>query len=105
MNDNEIDPTVKRFFPWALFLALAALCALGAITLAHSEEDIWACYGSQRYQAMSSGWPPCNTPKSELCQRVEQYLLGHTLEEGRAKAVELGVPAWLVRRAERCLPK
>lgn len=101
MKDHDIDPIVRKFFPWALFLVLALVLALGA--KAHGEEDVWACYGAQRYQAMSSAWPACNE-MSTLCLRVRQYLGSHTEAEGRAKAVELNAPAWLVRRAEKCIP-
>lgn len=38
MNDRDIDPSVKKFFPWALFLVLAALCFYGAIKTAHGAE-------------------------------------------------------------------
>lgn len=103
---NKIDPGVKRFFPWALFLVLAALLAFAASRV-HAEEDVWACYGSQRYQAMSSNWVQCNEMgrKGELCSRVEQYLLSHTVEEGRAEAAKNNVPAWLRAKAERCIRK
>jgi len=103
MNYKDVDPKIKRLFPWALFLVLAALFAFAA-TRVHAEEDVWACYASQRYQAMSSGWPQCNE-MSELCSRVRQYLNSHTVEEGRAEAVRLNLPAWLRAKAERCVPK
>lgn len=103
MNYRDVDPKVKRFFPWALFLALAALLVF-ASTKVRAEEDVWACYNSQRYQAMSSGWPQCNE-LSTLCSRVQQYLGSHTVEEGRAEAKKLNAPDWLVRRAERCIHK
>lgn len=101
---KKVDPKIKRFFPWALFLALAVLLALGAIRIAHAEEDVWACYASQRYQAMSSAWPACNE-MSTLCLRVQQYLQTHTVEEGRAEGIKLGIPQWLRNKAERCVQK
>lgn len=100
MKLKDVDPKIKRLFPWLLFLVLAAGLVL-ATTRVHAEEDVWACYGGQRYQAMSSGWPQCNE-MSYLCARVRQYLLGHTVEEGRAEAKKLNAPDWLVRKAEKC---
>ena len=102
MKYRDVDPKTKRFFPWALFLVIAGLLVLA--TCAHAEEDVWACYGSQRYQAMSSGWVQCNE-MSTLCGRVRQYLNSHTVEEGRAEATRLNLPAWLRAKAERCVPK
>lgn len=98
---KDVDPKIKRLFPWALFLVVAALL-LFASTRVHSEEDIWACYGSQRYEAMSSGWPACNEPKSELCSRLHQYLLSHTVKEARAAAKANYIPQFMINRAERC---
>lgn len=104
MNDRDIDPKVRRFFPWALFLFLAALCFWGAITTAHGEQDIWACYGSARYQAMSAGWTPCNE-MSKMCVKVREYLAqGHTPEEGLALAKANNVPQWIINKAEKCIP-
>ena len=39
MNVKDVDPNIKRMFPWALFLFLflAAMFAFGAITLAHAQ--------------------------------------------------------------------
>lgn len=59
MKYQDVDPKVKRFFPWALFLVLAALLAL-ATTCAHAQDqDPYVCYGAGRYQAMSEGKPAC----------------------------------------------
>jgi hypothetical protein len=102
MNDNDIDPTVRKWFPWALFLILAAALAFGA-TRVHAEDDIWACYGSARYQAMSSGWTPC-TEMHSLCDKLKAYLTTHSKAEARAEAIEKHIPQWIVRKAERCLP-
>jgi hypothetical protein len=63
---KNIDPSVKKFFPWALFLALALMFSILAARTARSEGDVWACYGSARYQAMSSEWPQCNKPGGRL---------------------------------------
>lgn len=38
MNYRDIDPSVKRFFPWALFLVLAIVFSLFALREAHSAE-------------------------------------------------------------------
>jgi hypothetical protein len=92
-------------FPWVIFLMLTVLFLIGISRRhAHAEEDVWACYGSQRYQAMSSSWPACNE-MSTLCVRVQQYLQSHTVEEGRAEGVKLNIPQWLRSKAERCVPK
>lgn len=63
MNDKDVDPCVRRFFPWALFLVLAAIFAFGAIRAAHGEEDQWACFGAGRYDAMSRGLGKEDCPK------------------------------------------
>jgi hypothetical protein len=103
MNYKDVDPKVKRLFPWALFLVLAALFAFAA-TRVHAEEDVWACYGSARYEAMSSAWTPCNE-MSRICIKVREYISqGHTIEEGRVLAQSKHIPQWIIKKAERCLP-
>jgi hypothetical protein len=103
-SKEEIDKAVRKFFPWSLFLGLAVVFALATfIARAHGEEDVWACYGSGRYQAMSSGWPQCNE-MSRLCLRVRDYLNSHTVEEGRAEAKAKHIPQWLINKAEKCIP-
>jgi len=97
MKYKDVDPKIKRLFPWLLFLVLAAAFALAA-TRVHAAEDVYACYGSARYQAMSSAWPPCN----EICGRLKAYLVSHTEAEARAEAVARHLPAWLIRKAEAC---
>ena len=67
-----------------------------------AEADVWACYGSARYEAMSSAWTPCNE-MSELCLRVRNYLQSHTADEARATARAKHIPEWIIRKAERCL--
>src|ERR1035437_8155174 len=104
---------IKRLFPWLLLLGFAMVLMLTAVVgRAHAgferslppvEEDVWACYGAQRYQAMSSAWPACNE-MSTLCVRVQQYLQSHTVEEGRAEGAKLNIPQWLRNKAERCIP-
>lgn len=98
MKYRDVDPKIKALFPWALFLVLALVLAFAA-TKVHAEEDLWACYGSGRYQAMSSAWPPCN----EMCGKLKAYMQMHTEAEARAKAVEMKLPRWVIRKAERCL--
>ena len=103
MRARDVDPKIRRFFPWALFLALATLLALGAMIVhAHGEEDVYACYGSSRYQAMSDAWPACD--ERTFCDKVKFYLQTHTEAEARAVAVEKHLPQWIVRKAERCVP-
>jgi hypothetical protein len=68
----------------------------------YAEEDIWACYGSQRYEAMSSGWPACN--ERTFCDKLKVYLKNHTEAEARAEAVAKHLPQWVVRKAEKCMP-
>lgn len=103
MKVSDVDPKIKRLFPWALFLVTAALLLL-ATKYVRAEGDIWACYGSQRYQAMSSSWIPC-TEMSTLCKSVREYLVNHTVEQGRAEAEKPNVPGWLRAKAERCIQK
>lgn len=100
MSDKKtIDPKIKRLFPWALFLVTAVVIFFAALATAHSEPDIWACYGSQRYQAMSSSWPPC----TEVCGRVKAFVEQHGGAEGaRAEAKRIGLPKWMIRKAEKC---
>jgi hypothetical protein len=104
MRYRDVDPKIKRFFPWSLFLIAALFFVLASVVVGHSEEDVWACYGGGRYQAMSSGWPQCNE-MSTLCLKVREYLNTHTEEEGRAEAVAKHIPQWLIAKAERCVPK
>lgn len=99
MDAKDVDPKIRRLFPWALFLVLAALFTFGAIRQARSEADIWACYGGQRYQAQSSAWPPCN----EICGRVKAYVEAHGEDEARAEAKRQHLPQWLIRKAEKCV--
>lgn len=103
MNYREVDPKVKRLFPWSLFLVLAALFLLATCKMAKTEEDVWACYGSSRYEAMSSGWTPCNE-MSGLCVKVREFLQTHTKAEAYAVAAEKHIPQWIIRKAERCVP-
>ena len=93
---------VKNFFPWAILLVIAALFTLGACSIAYAETDVWACYGSARYEAMSSSWTPC-TEMSKLCLKVREYLQSHTADEARATARAKHIPEWIIRKAERCL--
>lgn len=105
MNYKNVDPKIKRLFPWSLFLLVAILFMVASCAIAHGEEeDVWACYGGGRYQAMSSGWPQCNE-MSTLCLRVREYLNSHTEAEGKAEALARHIPQWLVAKAERCIPK
>lgn len=117
MNEKDVDPCVRRFFPWALFLVLAAIFAFGAIRAAHGEEedpDPYACFGAGRYDAMSRGLGKEDCPKEKkaeaetwsgyTCENIREYLTTHTQAEARAKAVELHLPKWIIRRAEKCLP-
>ncbi len=106
MKLKDVPPGIRRLFPWALFLVLAVLLTIAGCVLArpaHAEEDHWACYGSARYEAMSSGWTPCNEMNS-LCDKLKAYLVTHSRAEARAEAIEKHVPQWLVHKAERCLP-
>lgn len=110
------DPTVAKFFPWALFLVLAILFSLGALRYAHgadlSDADKPPCYGETVDDHHYTAWPECRKPQPKpkptwseyTCATVRDYLLTHTEAEARAKAVELHLPAWVVKRAEKCQP-
>lgn len=100
MRNN--DPLINRLFPWSLFLALAAMFAIGSCSLARASDDNWACYGAARYQAMSSGWTACNE-MSTLCVKVREYLQTHTEAEARAQAEANHIPSWVIHKAERCV--
>ena len=70
---------IRRLFPWALFLALAALFAMGACSIAYAGGDV------------------------KFCATVREYLQSHTVEEARAAARAKRIPEWIIRKAERCL--
>lgn len=104
MNYKDVDPKIKQLFPWALFLALAVLLFLASMVVhARADEDVWACYGPARDEAISMGMTPCNE-MSKICVKVREFLAsGHTVDEGRALAAEKHIPKWIVARAERCV--
>lgn len=105
MKNDNVDPSIKGFFPWALFLALAVLLLLASmIVRAEAQEpDVWACYGPAREEAISMHLTPCNE-MSNICVRVREFLSsGHTIEEGRALAAEKHIPQWIINKAERCV--
>lgn len=95
---------IKRFFPWALFLVMAAILSLLAMCERAPaagkmpEPDVYTCYGGGRYEAMGEGWPGCD----EWCGILKAYLTSHTEVEARALAVQKHVPAWIVRKLEKC---
>jgi hypothetical protein len=84
---------------------LIAAVLIGAVLLclrhARAEEDVYACYGSSRYEAMYDAWPACN--ERTICDKVRFYLKGHSEAEARAKAVEMHLPKWMIHKAERCI--
>jgi hypothetical protein len=80
MRVRDVDPKIKKLFPWSLFLTLALLFALGACSLARAAD----------------------AKPSYTCEWVRDYLATHTEAEARAKAAELHLPKWLVRKAEKC---
>jgi hypothetical protein len=89
VKQKIIDPAVKKFFPWALFLVVAALFMLGSCVIAHSEEPV-----------------PKPTPLSYAdwtCEKLRGYLATHSEAEARATAIEMHLPKWLVRKAEKCI--
>jgi hypothetical protein len=96
---NKVDPLVKRFFPWGLFLALAVVFLI-ASCVARAEDDQYACYGSSRYQAMYDSWPSCS--ERNLCDRIRQYIREHP-EESKIGAIEEHLPKWIMKKAEACL--
>jgi hypothetical protein len=106
MNLKDVDPKIKRLFPWTLFLALAVvLCMASMIVHARGADlpDVWACYGPARDEAMAAGMTPCNQ-MSNLCVKVREFLAsGHTIEEGRALAEAKHFPKWIIARAEKCV--
>lgn len=88
MNYKDVDPKIKALFPWALFLVLALLFSLGACSL-----------------ALGADAPPQKPTWSDYtCEMLRSYLATHSEAEARAKAVELHLPKWVIRRAEKCLP-
>lgn len=85
---NPIDPGVKKFFPWSLFLVMAVVLFLGAMKLAHGEEAIVVKKPSW------SDW---------TCDNLRTYLATHTEAEARAQAALMHLPKWVIKRAEKCL--
>lgn len=71
---DDIDPKVKQFFPWALFLVCAGLLGLAAYWT--GERNTYECY-AQPGQAIFDGAPPCNHPWKRA---VENYF-SNTLEQ------------------------
>lgn len=84
---KNIDPKIKRLFPWGLFLFLAFIFAGLAISRAHGEEVR----------------KPPSTWSSWSCDMVKSYLTTHTIAEARAEAVAHHVPQWIIRKAEKCI--
>lgn len=117
MRIKDVDPKIRRLFPWALFLVLAALLALGAV--AHGADapvtDGPPCYGQAINDQTYTPWNECrrpivapSKPKSAwsewTCDKLRGYLQNHTEAEARAKAAEMHLPNWVIRRAEKCVP-
>ena len=66
-----VDPKVKQFFPWALFLVCAMLFAIAAHYIAKPTIDDYACYGTQQYQAMWDNKPPC--PRAGMLDKARDF--------------------------------
>lgn len=73
---EEIDPGVRRFFPWALFLVCAILFGIAAHYIAKPTIDDYACYGRDQYQAMWDQKPPCKGPS--MIDRARDFFEGRT---------------------------
>lgn len=71
---NDIDPAVKRFFPWALFLVCALVLGISAYWV--GLPNTYACYASPG-QAIYDGAPPCN----HSWQRAFHDYFTNTLEQ------------------------
>jgi hypothetical protein len=78
----KVDNKIKKFFPWALFLAFALIFAVASCSMARAADK----------------------PYPFTCQWLRDYLATHSEAEARAKAVELHLPKWIIHKAERCLP-
>lgn len=112
MNYKDVNPNLKRYFPWALFLVLAALFSLAACSLARGD-DKPPCYGQTVDDHTYTAWPECRKPQPEpkpsfsvadwTCEKLRDYLSTHTEAEARAQAVEMHLPKWIIRKAERCI--
>jgi hypothetical protein len=106
MKSKDVDPKIKRLFPWTLFLALTVLLLLASMVVnarGADMQDVWACYGRAREEAISMKLTPCNE-MSQICVKVREFLSsGHTIEEGRALAIEKHIPGWIIAKAERCV--
>lgn len=83
MKIRDVDPAIRRLFPWALFLALALVFACLAMRAARADE------GKHFWQY--------------TCDDLRTYLQNHTVAEARAEAVARHMPRWLIRKAEKCL--
>lgn len=69
---NDIDPKIKRLFPWGLFLTVAVILATCAM-LRQAHGEPYACFGSGRYAAMSDGIT-CDDPRA----KSRPYYFGQT---------------------------
>lgn len=91
LKTKEIDPAVRKFFPWGLFLALAVLFMLGSCMIAHAQPSEPV---SEEPKPSYADW---------TCEKLRGWMSTHTEAEARAKAVEMHLPRWLVRKAEKCI--
>jgi hypothetical protein len=90
---------LRPFFPWSLFLTVSiilfALASCGA--KAYDPDNLPPMLpSSQDGDKPSASWTDWS------CDKLRAYMATHTVEEAQAKAVELHLPQWLVKKAERC---
>lgn len=92
MKYEDVPLSTKRLFPWGLFLVLAIVFSIGACSLAR---------GAAMWPTTEKPW---FDPAEWTCEKLRGYLATHSEAEARAKAAELHLPKWIIRRAERCVP-
>lgn len=74
-NDkDDVDPTVRRLFPWVLFLVFALVFAGLAVWV--NETHDYSCYGHERLQAIFDNKPPCVQPT--FMDRAREFFTGST---------------------------
>lgn len=81
---KDVDPKVKQFFPWALFLVVAIVFGIAATYIHKPTVDDYACYGRDQYQAMWDNKPICKKPG--LIARARDFF------ENRSAGQDVGDP-------------
>jgi hypothetical protein len=91
---------------WFVLYAVIVLVILFLASRESRGDDVdpYACFGAGRYDAMAAGKECPKTPRvTYTCEFIRAFVAEHGEEAARAKAAELHLPKWIVRKAERCV--